>query len=123
MPCLFVRNAPPVTAYNSVEVGKLYEGIAQAVGCAIEDIEVHLENTQYNILKPNAEIVPAKDIHIFVEWTGRPFKEKRLVATAINEFFKAHGLDSDTTFRDSGPGTFFVNGKLIGPEPSDIQAL
>ena len=117
MPCLFLRGVPEGITFRPEVTAELYRKVAEDVGRDIAHVEVHIESTQYQILKPNGTLEPAPDVHIFVEWTGKPFEVKVAVAAAVDEFLREHGLDSDLTFRDSGPGTFFVNGKLIGPIP------
>lgn len=118
MPCLFLRGVPEGTQFIPDECARLYNSIASAAHCLLEDLQVHIENTQYQMLQPDGSTVPAKDVHIVVEWTGRPFEVKEKIADAIDKFFKAHNMQTDLTFRDSGPGTFFVNGKLIGKKPN-----
>lgn len=115
MPCLFMRNVPEGTHFNSVAVEALYREIE---GVIDGKVEVHIENTQYKILTPVNTLIPA-EVHVFVEWYTRPFRTKKYVATIISDFFKAHNMDCDITFRDSPPGTFFVNGELVGQPPKE----
>ncbi len=117
MPCLFVEDFPNVSSIGSEAALALYTEVADAAGVSVGEVEVHLGEKKYKILYPDGTLIPASDVHVYVEWTGRPFEVKVRIADAIDKFMKAHGLSSDITFRDSGPGTFFVNGKLIGKEP------
>jgi hypothetical protein len=119
MPCFFVRNLPLGTDLKPQLVEELYTKLTAAIGCAASDIEIHLENTQYMLLHPNGSQTEALDVHIFVEWTARDFATKEAVAHALHEFFLWHGFHTDITFRDAGPETFFVKGKLIGPRAAE----
>ena len=119
MPCIFFEDLPKDFVADPNAAVRLYLDVASAAGVSADNVEIHLGYKRYQILNADGSTHPAPDVHIFVEWNERPFRAKERVAAAIHEFCVAHGLQSDLAFRDSGPGTFFVNGKLIGEPPAE----
>lgn len=117
MPCLFFEDFPKNICIDPGDALALYTEVAEAVELSIDKVEVHLGDKQYQILRTNGTIDPAPDVHVFVEWTERPYAVKELVVIAIDNFLSCYGLHSDITFRDSPEGTFFVDGVLVGPVP------
>lgn len=121
MPCLFFEDFPKDIWIDPGDAFALYTEVAEAVELSIDKVEVHLGDKQYQILKPNGAKDPAPDVHVFVEWTERPYAVKELVVIAIEKFLSYYGLHSDITFRDSPEGTFFVDGILVGPVPRVVK--
>lgn len=117
MPCLFIRNVPSRMEWDSDACGKLYFEIAKAARCSISGVEVHIENTQYQLLRMNGKLDSSHGVHVFVEWfAGRTDAAKEQIAVAIQQFLDHHNLGSglDITFRDSPAGTFYFEGKRVG---------
>jgi len=117
MPCLFFRNVPPRMEWDYDACGKLYFEISNAARCAISRVEVHIENTQYQLLRINGKLVSSHGVHVFVEWfAGRTDNAKEQIAVAIQQFLDQHNLGSgsDITFRDSPAGTFYFEGERVG---------
>jgi hypothetical protein len=123
MPCLFFKGWPPGTYFNREATRALYDEVAVAVGFDISRVEVHVDDREWTILKPDGMTHQAQDVHVIVMWTERPLVVKELVATAIHKFCEAHRLESDITFCDFPLGSFFVNGDLFGPRPQDTKPL
>ena len=121
MPCLFFVDFPASQKIDSNAAFNLHIEVAEAVGLSVDKVSVHLGHEEFMIMDLTGTKRPASDVHVFVEWTARPYAVKKLVAAAIHKFLTAHNLQSDITFRDSRKGTFFVNGVLIGPEPTGVE--
>jgi hypothetical protein len=117
MPCLFIRNVPPDTSFDPEFTRVLYEEIAALAGCEIDEIEVHIETTQYKILLPDGSLSDQHGVHVFVEWhEGRSVLTKIDMGIVIHNFLKRHGLGegTDITFRDYPRGESFVfNGEMV----------
>lgn len=100
---------------------QLYEQVATAVKLGQDYVEVLLGAGVKTWLRSDGTTSSLKCLHVTVDWTKRPYSVKKLMVSAIHEFCQAHGMGSDIRFQDSSPGIYFVNGKLIGPEPQDVE--
>lgn len=130
MPCVFLRNLPE-TFFTSTLVSEdffkpsfsaadMYKKIAEAAGCGIDDVEVHLSNETYRLLSQNGHPVSCSNVHGEVEWHGsedRGIKVKQAIADALQQYLNSYlvGEGFDLAFHDSPAGTFFVekNGKSV----------
>jgi|SRR3989344_6713011 len=117
MPCLFLRNVPSDTKWDPDEIKLLYMRIATAARCNVDAVEIHIESTQYVLLKPDGTQTNKHGVHGFVEWhKGRSLAAKKAIGQSIHIFLGLHGLgaESDITFRDYPKGeTYIFEGKLI----------
>ncbi len=117
MPCIFIRNWSKRSDWlNRDATLTLFEKLAAAAGVSIDEVEVHLENTEYDLLLPTGQTYNGHGVHVFVEWhEGRSAETKAAMAVAIHKFLVAHeaGKGSDITFRDSPHHTFFYEGKPV----------
>lgn len=115
MPCLFFRNVPAKVKFDPDACEELYRSVAVAARVSINDVEVHIEDTQYKLLGQNGKLYP-HGVHVFVEWFGRPQETKDQVAEAIDQFLAHHDLwrgSSNITFRDYHSGAFYEEGLCI----------
>lgn len=121
MPCLFFRNVPPEVSFDPDACLALHRAIATAAGISVLAVEVHIETTRYRLLAYDGHLSDSDQhgVHCFIEWyqwyRGRRQDVKQEIAEAIHRFLVFHdlGAGSDIAFRDSPPGTFFYEGKLV----------
>ncbi len=112
-----MRNVPPETTFAPAATRNLFEDVSDLAGVKVEQLEIHIENTQYKLLRPDGTLTDQHGVHVFVEWhEGRSVDVKKAIGEAIHTFLRFHGLGegTDITFRDSPLGESFVyNGKLV----------
>lgn len=117
MPCLFFQNLPSDAKLDPEAGKRLYVEVAEAAGVGVDDVEVHLTNIRYIMLRPDGTLTPKHGVHVFIEWhQGRTVEQKSMVGNAIRKFLAAHGLEDglDITFRDSQPGeSFYFDGGMV----------
>lgn len=120
MPCLSFRNVPEGVEWKPEACDRLYLEVAVFADTTVEHVEVHVEDTRYKVLRPNGILDPNHGVHVVVEWfAGRTQEAKDLIASAIDYFLEAHGLDreDDITFRDYPAGSFYLNGERVAGGP------
>lgn len=122
MPCLFLYNVPEDIKFDPSWIKALHQSLADVIGGNVGDVEIHLVPGKITLLMPDGSVQPAPNVHVFVDWhAGRSEHVKEVMAGIIHWFLDVHGIgnDSDITFRDSPPGTFYMNGQRVeGGDPT-----
>lgn len=119
MPCVFLRNLPERFDFlissrkSEASAAKMYKEIAEAAGCEVDQVEIHLSNEIFTLLKPDGKVCQCPNVHGEVEWFGkenRGQEVKQKIANAIQQFLNdcLSGEGFDLTFRDSSAGAFYV---------------
>jgi hypothetical protein len=122
MPCVFLKNLSlgliDCIHYNwskkedIFQAEQLYAKIAEAAGCQVDDVEIHLSNENFKLLSSTGSIKDCPNIHGFVIWFGKEKRDEKVklkIANALQEYLNKHnvGKGFDLTFMDMPAGSFF----------------
>jgi hypothetical protein len=119
MPCIFLRYIPldfdsltRLTYWNAL-VANMYQGIAEAAGCEVDQVEIHLSNENFCLLSPDGKMLRCPNVHGEVEWFGsenRDLATKQKIANALQDFLDECqvGKGFNLAFHDFPAGSFFV---------------
>lgn len=123
MPCIFLKNVPSNFLSNNpsysrwskeaFQAQRLYAKVAEAAGCDVTDVDVHLSSENFKLLTSAGIILDCPNIHGFVLWYGSEKRNKEVkqrIADALQYYLNQFGIGKgfDLTFMDMPAGSFFI---------------